>query len=343
MVITDTSKALSAMKWAAGEMDRRYKQMAEEKVKKISEYNKKMEKKAAEEGNNEGSSGKMPYIVIVIDEIQSLAVAKDESIPVKTLNFLVTLVNTIGVPVILVGTPRALTFLQKEFQQAKRASGQGDALWEHMQNDHVWRMFVTAIWKYQYTRLPVELTDHMVNALFDEAVGIPFLAVHIYKLVQEFAIYSGEETFTPQSIHTIASQKMKLTLEMRKSLLSGKDINLQQFLDLTPFRADDFMQTISQNINPPEPEAPVPVPKPDLREMSVQALLAFGLDRPCALNYVNRALARFPSCSHSAVLAREAYHDFLQNQDNEKAAPLSAKKVLTGGYAENLSNGFIGI
>lgn len=281
--------------------------------------------------------------VIVIDEIQSLAVAKDESIPVKTLNFLVTLVNTIGVPVILVGTPRALTFLQKEFQQAKRASGQGDALWEHMQNDHVWRMFVTAIWKYQYTRHPVELTDQMIDALFEEAVGIPFLAVHIYKLVQEYAIYSGEETFTSQSIHTIASQKMKLTLEMRKSLRSGKDINLQQFLDLTPFRADDFRQTISQDINPPEPQAPVPVPKPDLREMAVQALLAFGLDRPRAMNCVNRALARLPSCSHSSILAREAYHDFLQNQDKEKTGSVSVKKVLTGSYTENLSNGLIGI
>ena len=281
--------------------------------------------------------------VIVIDEIQSLAVAKDESIPVKTLNFLVTLVNTIGVPVILVGTPRALTFLQKEFQQAKRASGQGDALWEHMQNDHVWRMFVTAIWKYQYTKQKVELTDKMADALFEEAVGIPFLAVHIYKLVQEYAIYSGVETFTPQSFHTIASQKMKLTLEMRRSLLSGKDINLQQYLDLTPFRADDFKQTITQEINPVEPAAPVPVPKPDLREMAVQALLAFGLDRPRAMNYVNRALARFPGCSHSSILAREAYHDFLQNQDKEKTSTVPVKKVLTAGYAENLSNGLIGI
>ncbi len=281
--------------------------------------------------------------VIVIDEIQSLAVAKDESIPVKTLNFLVTLVNTIGVPVILVGTPRALTFLQKEFQQAKRASGQGDALWEHMQNNHVWRMFVTAIWKYQYTRQKVELTDQMADALFEEAVGIPFLAVHIYKLVQEYAIYSGVETFTPQSFHTIASQKMKLTLEMRRSLLSGKDINLQQYLDLTPFRADDFKQTITQEINPVEPAAPVPVPKPDLREMAVQALLALGLDHPRAMNCVNRALARFPGCSHSSILAREAYHDFLQNQDKEKTSTIPIKKVLTAGYAENLSNGLIGI
>ena len=281
--------------------------------------------------------------IIVIDEIQSLAVAKDQSIPIKTLNFLVSLVNTIGVPIILVGTPRALTFLQKEFQQAKRASGQGDALWEHMQNDVVWRMFVTAIWKYQYTQHPVELTDQMINALYEEAVGIPFLAVNIYKLVQEYAIYSGEETFTPKSFHTIASQKMKLTLEMRKSLLSGKDINLQQFLDLTPFHAEDFRQTINQSINDPEPNAPSPISTPDLREMAVQALLAFGLNRPAAMNYVNKTLARFPGCCHSTILAREAYQDFLQDQNKEGSSSKAIKKMLSTSYANNLANGLIGI
>ncbi|MBR0372822.1 DUF87 domain-containing protein [Candidatus Saccharibacteria bacterium] len=75
-VITDTSKALSAMKWAAGEMDRRYKLMAEEKVKKISDYNKKMAKKDSssehEESNKDEKGGKMPYIVIVIDEMSDL-------------------------------------------------------------------------------------------------------------------------------------------------------------------------------------------------------------------------------------------------------------------------------
>ena len=76
-IITNTEKALSAMKWAAGEMDRRYKLMAEEKVKKISDYNKKMEKLAAKstKGSEDGEDdkgGKMPYIVIVIDEMSDL-------------------------------------------------------------------------------------------------------------------------------------------------------------------------------------------------------------------------------------------------------------------------------
>lgn len=66
-IITSTEKALSAMKWAVGEMERRYSLMAEEKVKNIADYNTKMAK-----SENPEKGGKMPYIVIVIDEMADL-------------------------------------------------------------------------------------------------------------------------------------------------------------------------------------------------------------------------------------------------------------------------------
>ena len=66
-VITSTEKALSAMKWAVGEMEKRYTLMAEEKVKNIADYNTKMAKSSDPEKN-----GKMPYIIIVIDEMADL-------------------------------------------------------------------------------------------------------------------------------------------------------------------------------------------------------------------------------------------------------------------------------
>ena len=68
-IITSTEKALSAMKWAVGEMERRYTLMAEEKVKNIADYNAKMLKSAQE---NPEKEGKMPYIVIIIDEMADL-------------------------------------------------------------------------------------------------------------------------------------------------------------------------------------------------------------------------------------------------------------------------------
>ena len=66
-IITQTEKALSAMKWAVGEMERRYTLMAEEKVKNISDYNAKMAK-----SDNPEKEGKMPYIVVIIDEMADL-------------------------------------------------------------------------------------------------------------------------------------------------------------------------------------------------------------------------------------------------------------------------------
>ncbi len=68
-IITQTDKALSAMKWAVGEMERRYSLMAEEKVKNIADYNAKMAKTA---GENPEKESKMPYIVIIIDEMADL-------------------------------------------------------------------------------------------------------------------------------------------------------------------------------------------------------------------------------------------------------------------------------
>ena len=66
-IINDTAKALSAMKWAAGEMDRRYTVMEEAGVKNIYDYNNLMKEKKDAEG-----SEKMPYIVIVIDKMSDL-------------------------------------------------------------------------------------------------------------------------------------------------------------------------------------------------------------------------------------------------------------------------------
>lgn len=76
-IINSTDKALSAMKWAVNEMERRYSQMAEEHVKNIEDYNAKIAQKATavkdEDGNEQQQEGaKMPYIVIIIDEMADL-------------------------------------------------------------------------------------------------------------------------------------------------------------------------------------------------------------------------------------------------------------------------------
>ena len=69
--------------------------------------------------------------ILVIDEIQHLSEAKGGGSD-KMLNFFVTLVNTIGLPVVMIGTTKAMSILQGEFRQARRGSGQGDLIWDRM-------------------------------------------------------------------------------------------------------------------------------------------------------------------------------------------------------------------
>jgi hypothetical protein len=69
--------------------------------------------------------------VLVIDEIQDLSVAKSGG-AAQVLNFFVKLVNTIGLPVILIGTYKAIPIISSEFRLARRGSGQGDMVWDRM-------------------------------------------------------------------------------------------------------------------------------------------------------------------------------------------------------------------
>ena len=74
-IITSTEKALSALKWAVNEMEKRYTLMAEKRVKGIADYNEKIADMANEgkkDGEDEKPAEKMPYIVIVIDEMADL-------------------------------------------------------------------------------------------------------------------------------------------------------------------------------------------------------------------------------------------------------------------------------
>ena len=78
-VITEPEKTISALKWAVNEMERRYKLLAEEKIRDIKSYNQKIASGRSkvsvtdEDGNEQRvEDGAMPYIVIVIDELADL-------------------------------------------------------------------------------------------------------------------------------------------------------------------------------------------------------------------------------------------------------------------------------
>lgn len=71
-VITEPDKTISALKWAVNEMQRRYSLMAETGVQDIASYNKAMSQKSRNAEEDEDTEAKLPYIVVVIDELADL-------------------------------------------------------------------------------------------------------------------------------------------------------------------------------------------------------------------------------------------------------------------------------
>lgn len=67
-VVTEPSKAAAALNWAVVEMTNRYKMFAEENVKDLASYNRKMQEKDTPDMY-------MPQIVIIIDELADLMMA----------------------------------------------------------------------------------------------------------------------------------------------------------------------------------------------------------------------------------------------------------------------------
>lgn len=71
-VITDAKKAILSLKWAATEMNRRYDILESESVRDIDSYHKKYEKEFSKESTDEHGPDRMPYIVVVIDELADI-------------------------------------------------------------------------------------------------------------------------------------------------------------------------------------------------------------------------------------------------------------------------------
>ena len=282
--------------------------------------------------------------LLIFDELQNLGAAS-KGTSETALNFFVTLVNTSGVPVVMMGTPKILSILQKEFQQAKRGSGQGDLLWPRMNPGETWDLFVESMWDYQYTKENVNLSRSFIDALYDEAQGIPFLAVHIYKLVQEDAILSGRETFQKKDIARISDEKLGLTKPMREAIKRGKELDVRRFVDISDFKAADYVRScgVSRPDKDIHPSKPVPVPKTTVLDEAVVTLMRLGLSHSSARCYAASVSAEKNGHAEVFQIAQEAFLKYTADSSSTAGACSKVENpiVKSQGYDDLASSGFI--
>ncbi|BAY26829.1 Tn7-like transposition protein C [Calothrix sp. NIES-2100] len=190
--------------------------------------------------------------LLVIDEVQNLSRLKSGGSQ-KMLSFFVQLINTIGLPVILVGTYKAWSVLNSEFRQIRRGTGQGDLVWDSMKEDDTWQVFVKALWRYQYVKKPCPLTPELSHVLYYESQGITDFAAKLYMLAQVRAISTGREIITPSIIQSVAKDSLRTARQVLNALKEKNTDNRLRLLmdcdDVTPIDIEPFLEEIADSEN----------------------------------------------------------------------------------------------
>lgn len=183
--------------------------------------------------------------MLVIDEIQNLDQAKSGG-KEQMLNFFVRLDNTIGIPVIVVETNKAIKILQDEFRQGRRREGIGSFYWERFKTDTktenaLWRFFVSQLFEYQWTEEKADFDDEFSAVLYDESQGVTDIAVKLYMLTQFRVITAPKiKKITPSIVQQVALDSLKLVRPMLDALRSGDPERIAKYGDITPIDIEEF-------------------------------------------------------------------------------------------------------
>lgn len=270
--------------------------------------------------------------LLIIDEIQHLNLSKSGGSD-KMLNFFVTLVNTIGIPVLLVGTNKAVSVLQSEFRQARRGSGQGDMVWSQMPQDISWDLFVEGMWEYQWTSNYTPLASELSELLYEESQGILDIAVKLFMLSQVRAIATGKEKLSKQIIKQAAKDSLRLVKPMLDAIRSGIPSKIAKYEDIRPIDMEEEIERYKASIDFQEK---IRIQKKNqkqkrdkqeqtlLQEVTLQ-LLSMDFDAKEIQSVVKEIFKKFDKDTEKSAVIKEAVR-LLIYKDEQKAPNTKRKK-----------------
>lgn len=187
--------------------------------------------------------------ILIIDEIQNLYNVKTEDNS-SLMSFFVLLVNTIGVPVVLMGTLSARPLFNSAFATARRNTALGSVIRYPLPRGKTdaddWPTFVRTLWRGQWTSTKTELSKPILDALYEHTQGVLDLVVILYMLCQFELIQMSathmlagrgpvDETITKAVIDAVAAKNFTLVRGMVEALKAGNEERLKDYEDLSEF------------------------------------------------------------------------------------------------------------
>ena len=142
--------------------------------------------------------------LLVIDEIQNVVNNKNGKALVAMLT---QLINSSGISIAMVGTPECVIFFEQAMQLARRALG---LYYSAVEYDQFFYDFCATIFQYQYVKNKTEISESIIQWLYDHSGGIISIVVSLIHDAQEIAILSGTETLDFDTLNEAYQKRLSM-------------------------------------------------------------------------------------------------------------------------------------
>lgn len=145
--------------------------------------------------------------LLVVDEIQNVANSRNGK---SLVGMLTQLINNSGISICMVGTPESIPFFEQAMQLARRSLG---LQYGTMEFGKGFCEVCRRIFTYQYTKEGMELTETVLEWLYEHCGGNLSILVSIFHDAQETAILEGRDILDMEALERAYKTRMAMLHE----------------------------------------------------------------------------------------------------------------------------------
>lgn len=179
--------------------------------------------------------------IIIVDEIQHLDAQKSGG-EKRMLRFFLNLDNTLGIPIMLVGTRDGIAIFKDDDKLIRRFTASGFLEWNPKPEDGEWKRFIQRLFIYQYTNEKADENIDWPRLFYHYSQGIYSRAFQIFKIAHHLAFDYNKEKITVSLINQVIKERLYIDEPLfeikRKDKIKERNYNFPlEEIDYTDYRS----------------------------------------------------------------------------------------------------------
>lgn len=145
--------------------------------------------------------------LLIVDEIQNVVNSKNGK---SLIGSLTQLINNSGISIAMIGTPESTKFFESAMHLARRSLG---LQYSPMEYGTEFKGICKVLYSYQYVQQRSEITDAIIEWLYEHSSGIISIVVSLIHDAQEIAILNGKDILSLETLNDAYKKRLSLLHE----------------------------------------------------------------------------------------------------------------------------------